>query len=1508
MSHGNLRSSARLGLVLLLVLAMMVIPAMADPVNSSIPDTSVTDAVPVLAGTASAPAVDQDAIHAKTLQLPLSFIENAGQAPDAVKYSVQAEGHTISFTPGKIVLIASDEKDNETVSSQVEMTFTGANTNPTITGLDQLPGSANYFTGSDSSQWHTDVPTYAGIQYTSLYPGIDLKYRGTLGNLKREFVVAPGADPSQIVMEYAGIDSLAISDDGSLKIATALGVLTDEAPVAYQEISGARVPVAVNYRLIGENMAGFVVGEYDHTYPLVIDPWLKYSTFFGAAGGTDYNGMTADASNNIYIIGYTSSADTTYPTKNPFTTYVQGVDAVVTKLSPDGKEILYSTYFGGSSADRGYGIAVDPSGYIYITGTTKSSSKLPVVNATQSALGYSKYNDAFVAKLVPAGNDLVYSTYLGGRNDETGYGITADAEGNTYVVGTTSSTNFPTTNPAQSTFGGGIDAFVAKFSWDGKTRVYSTYLGGGLAEFTSSNPQKISIVADSSGNAYVAGNTQSADFPVTLNAYQSSRNGTYDGYIAEYDPAGTRLYATYFGGSGDDNLDSLITGPDGTLYIAGRTTSTDLPATTIMPGVDTTDYHGYVGRIAINPTTGLLTIRYLTEYGGKDNGGQSIALDPVGNLYVAGSTKFAGFPVLHAVQSANMGSTDGYVFKLNPAGTAMTWSTYLGGPANEYPAGIVTDGSGNVTVAGNTGGIGYVVTGFPVTPDAAYPAMRGAASGFISTISETPDASFTATPTSDKVPLTVSFTGSSVDDVDSWLWDFGDGSTSTSQNPGSHTYSIPGTYSVSLKATSSLLGSHTFVRSNYIQALADKPPVANFTVNKTYGKYPVTIQFNDTSLNYPNCWNWSFGDSTWFNTTDSLFRNVTHTYSSLGTYTVSLYTSNSDGSNILTKPDLITVRETNTTPLSNYRGINIRVANDEGVKYDIPDGVTNYPSTVPYTYVPNTYFVNFGSTSGGLNPLHISTSPSTTSGQLTTTTNQSSTFYLTFTGGQKTMNNGILMLAVNGSIPDDFAVHMRTSGYNWTLSSPSTGNTPDLPSVYNYVDGAVDQTFTKSDFIYGPQTWKPYGSANYPIYYGQDMSNTADTFRIMFIDTRVGALQNTALTDGGMIKVEYSFTNLTSNAVFNDFGWYSNSNHGTGIIMTNDVTTGGTSSSGYTVTPVTTPAVIAPVAAFSANTTTGTAPLAVQFNDTSSNTPTAWAWDFNNDGTIDATTQNATYTYTAAGTYTVNLTATNAAGSNTSLQAGYITVSASAVAPVASFTSDMKTGSAPLTVQFNDTSSGDGITGYQWILGDSATIYTTQNLSHAFTTAGTYSVNHSVTNAAGMNWKNETGYVVVTPRVAKTWTVCQDSSSGCDFVTTNFTEVLKYPSFNDGDTIYLYNGTYSYPTYTTNSRMLTITGEDPSAVIIDMPVSFYFTNTVNISKIYFRSSHDSTYTGFTLSGANSVVRDCIFDSTGRFVITKATNILIENNTVENVGFYAAGIGGTDYKTFRNNSFANLGSV
>ena len=336
----------------------------------------------------------------------------------------------------------------------------------------------------------------------------------------------------------------------------------------------------------------------------------------------------------------------------------------------------------------------------------------------------------------------------------------------------------------------------------------------------------------------------------------------------------------------------------------------------------------------------------------------------------------------------------------------------------------------------------------------------------------------------------------------------------------------------------------------------------------------------------------------------------------------------------------------NLQPLSNYRNINIYVANDEGVKYNVPDGIS---AGFTYNYVPNTYFVLFEQDGGGLNALHITADPTVLYGQITRTTNPSGTFWLTHTGGQKHMDEGILMLAVNGTIPDDFSIHIRSSGYNWTPANPadpSIGNAAD-PKVFNYVDGALDQTFTKSDFIYGPENWKPCSSADYPIFDGENKTDPNNQFQIMFIDLRAGALQSSSggSIDNGSIKVEYSFNSQPGFVVFNAYGWYSRSNHGTGVIMTNDV-----SSSGYTVTGVS----AAPVVNFTANTTTGTAPLSVQFTDTSTGSPTAWAWDFGDNST--STSRNPVHTYANAGTYTVSLTASNSAGSNTMTRTSYITV------------------------------------------------------------------------------------------------------------------------------------------------------------------------------------------------------------------------------------------------------------
>ncbi|MDD5023846.1 MAG: PKD domain-containing protein, partial [Methanoregula sp.] len=531
-----------------------------------------------------------------------------------------------------------------------------------------------------------------------------------------------------------------------------------------------------------------------------------------------------------------------------------------------------------------------------------------------------------------------------------------------------------------------------------------------------------------------------------------------------------------------------------------------------------------------------------------------------------------------------------------------------------------------------------------------------------------PTAGFSANATVGKTPMTVRFTDESIGTVTSRAWDFGDGAISTEQNP-VHTYTTAGNYTVALNVTNNV-GSNTLTRPEYISITTRLIPIVSFTANASAGSDPLVVQFTDTSLYVPTNWAWDFGDGT-----TSTEQNPVHTYS-IGTYSINLTATNGDGSNSTTKTDYITV--TKNGPLSNYRFINLYVANDEGVKYDVPNGAAGSGGT--YTYVPNTYWVMFRQAGGGLNPMHISGKSNTwTAADLTTTTNQSGSFFITFSGGQPSMPNAILLLAVNGTVPDDFRVHIRSSGQDFNVGTPSIGNQV-LPAASTFLDGAVNQTFTRSDFLYGPQSWRPSSSAGYPIYNGEDQADSANQFQLMFIDLKVGALQNASLPNNGMIKVEYEFTNLSSVAVFNTYGWYMQCNHGTGIIMTNQVDL-----SGYMVTPPV--KTITPIASFTSNVQTGTAPLTVTFTDTSTNTPTSWLWDFGDGSSTNATVQNPIHTYASAGTYTVNLTATNSAGSNTNSQSGYIMVNAVTIIPVSSFSSDVTSGTAPLTVTFTDTSA-----------------------------------------------------------------------------------------------------------------------------------------------------------------------------------------------------------------------------
>ncbi|WP_292546836.1 PKD domain-containing protein [Methanoregula sp.] len=780
-----------------------------------------------------------------------------------------------------------------------------------------------------------------------------------------------------------------------------------------------------------------------------------------------------------------------------------------------------------------------------------------------------------------------------------------------------------------------------------------------------------------------------------------------DGRVYAWNPNGTLKWNNT---SGPLTSGSPAIANDGTIYVGGSSV-----ALSAWNPDGTLKWTYGSGQVYGSPAIGADGIIYFNCWDSHS----IIALDPDGSLkwtYQTGNT-ITSSPAIAADGTVYVASRDKYLRAFPGVVTFIADQTTGPAPLTVQFTGtsVLTDnswhwdfGDGTTSTEQNPSHIynagGTYTVNLTIT----------SGSGGINTLVKTkyisayspPTAAFTSNTVAGKSPLSVTFTDQSTGAPTSWLWDFGDGTTSTSQNP-THPYSTTGsdtvTYTVNLTATNAA-GSNITSKTSYI-TLYSTAPIVSFTGSpRTSGITPRIVQFNDTSTLSPYEWNWSFGDGEWFNTTDSALRNASHRYANVGSYTVNLTATNAIGSANVSKPGYINIVTPGPiNPAYPY----LYVSNDEGVKFDIN-------GTNP-TWVPNTYSF---ATMGGVNALHISSGTSTS--DVTTTTSQSGTFYFTHTGGQPTVPEGILMLAVNGTIPDDFSVHIRSSGDNWTPPGPAYSN-GGLPSVWNYVEGAVDQTFTKDDFIYGPQSWKPDG---YPIYYGEDEADPINQFRIMFIDLYAGKAYDN-------VKIEYEFHNLTSFAAFNAYGWYLASNHGT-MIMTNDVLGGSTyGASGYMVTGI--PA--APVAGFSPSTTSEYNLVPIRFIDTSANVPQSWQWDFG-DGT-HSTDQNPSHAYALGGTYTVKLTVTNIKGTSSTTQVINITVPP---LPVASFTEDGTSGRSPLAVQFNDTSTNSPVA-WLWEFGD-GTNSTERNVTHWYA-PGTYSVNLTVTNGGGTNSLVRTEYIEV---------------------------------------------------------------------------------------------------------------------------------------------------------------------
>jgi hypothetical protein len=516
-----------------------------------------------------------------------------------------------------------------------------------------------------------------------------------------------------------------VADNGDLLIGTAFGELRQKAPHIYQLAGGKKKEIAGGFRIkhagsaapqnTNEFSYGFRLGSYNKEYALVIDPPMVYSTFMGGTGNDMGNSIAVDTSGNVYITGSTASTD--FPaTLGAYDRNYNGgnYDVFVIKISSWGA-LVYATYLGGSDEEEGSSVAVDGSGNAYVIGLTQSAD-FPTSNAIYSVMQGGAF-DAFVLKLNSSGNALVYSTYLGGSGDDKGYGIAVDNLGNAYVTGETNSANFPIQNAIQNSRAGSFDIFIAKLNTSGSSILYSTYFGG------SGGDRGKSIAVDSSGYIYVAGYTQSStNFPVA-NAVQSAYGGGYDdGFVLKLNPAGSSvIYSTYLGGSSGDQVLGIAADSSGNAYATGYTWSANFPTSNALDGSGSSQ-DAFITKINSSGSAFV----YSTYVGGSgQEEANAIAVDNFGNAYVTGWTNSSDFPVANALDSTISTASDAFVAKINPAGSALVYSTYLGGGGNhDYGNGIAVDYLGNAYITGETNS-----TNFP-TANAIYNTLTGGSDAF----------------------------------------------------------------------------------------------------------------------------------------------------------------------------------------------------------------------------------------------------------------------------------------------------------------------------------------------------------------------------------------------------------------------------------------------------------------------------------------------------------------------------------------------------------------------------------------------------------------------------------------------------------------------------------------------------------------------------------------------------------------------------------------------------------
>ncbi len=657
-------------------------------------------------------------------EIPMSFEANDARDDTRTRFTSRGRGYRLLLTDEGATFAF--KTNAEASISRLKMTLLGANHDARISGIDKLPGRANYFFGRDPNGWKKNVASYSKVRYEEVYPGIDLVFYGKNHDLEYDFKVQPAARPADIGILISGMDrasSARIDPPGDLALSFRGSEVRLHRPIAYQRgPNGEDFSVAARYVLsnkpgdsdMTDLRVGIKVGVYDRSKVLVIDPVLTFSTYLGGEGYDRALAIAVDSVGDTYVVGETYS--TNFPTKGAIQPTLHGSngDAFVTKMSADGSAILYSTYLGGSFSQEALGVAVDSAGEAYVVGETGSSDFPVTTGAFQTSCCANSGLVAFVTKLDSTGSQLLYSTFLGGTGGDSGEAIAIDASGLAYITGGSFSADFPITTGAfqRMRVGGNQQVFVAQFGATGSSLNYSTYLGAG---------EGFGIATNGLGNAYVVGEAVSSSFPTTPGAIQTTFGGpggsAGDAFITELNSSGSALsYSTFLGGENEDGAQGVAIDSNGNAYVTGLTFSQNFPVLNAFQQTLKGMPNAFIAKVTPDGSS----LAYSTYFGGSNADlGNGIAVDASGNSYVTGSAQSSDFPLVGALQSDFGGVSDSFLAVLDQNGSPF-FSTYFGGEVSDIGTGVAVDSAGNAYLTGFTQS-----ADFPITFNAFQPMLAG---------------------------------------------------------------------------------------------------------------------------------------------------------------------------------------------------------------------------------------------------------------------------------------------------------------------------------------------------------------------------------------------------------------------------------------------------------------------------------------------------------------------------------------------------------------------------------------------------------------------------------------------------------------------------------------------------------------------------------------------------------------------------------------------------------------